>query len=265
VYRVLDGVDGSAGARAVRAFITAVILLSVLAVIAESVPELRARWGRAFYLFEVFSVVVFSVEYLARLWAVVEDPRFRRPIAGRLRYAVSFMALVDLVAIAPFFVPHLVTIDTRVVRMLRLARLLRTLKLARASASSLAIYVRVLHTKRADLAVAVGMLVALLLVAASLVYFVEHEAQPDAFSSIPAAMWWGIITLTTIGYGDMYPVTAIGRILGGVVGVLGVAVMAVPPSIFVAGILEELQKGPPQPPATCPHCGQPLEPPRAGA
>jgi voltage-gated potassium channel len=263
VHRVLFEPERSPLGRALDGFIVLLIVSNVAMVIAESVAEVRASWAAELHAFEVFSVIVFTVEYLARAWVVVESPQYAHPVAGRLRYLTTFAAVVDLVAVLPFFVPRLIPVDTRFVRALRLVRLVRVLKLGRRS-ESLALYARVFRAKRGDLGVTVAMLALLLVVASSLMYFIEHEAQPEAFASIPKALWWGIITMTTIGYGDVYPVTALGRVMGGVVALFGVAFFALPPSILVAGIMEEMQRKPGAAPAaapSCPHCGKPLPPP----
>lgn len=244
------------------------IVANVAVVVAESVDEVAASWAREFQLFEAFSVVVFTVEYVLRLWSVVESPRYADPVRGRLRYAVSFGAVVDLIAILPFFLPHLLPMDTRFVRALRLLRLLRMLKLGRQS-KSLDLYARVFRAKRPDLIMTLAVLAVMLVVASSVMYFLETDAQPEGFGNIPRALWWGVVTMTTIGYGDVYPVTALGRIIGGVVALFGVAFFALPPAILVAGVMEELQKQHDREQAAarderCPHCGLPLTRPEGG-
>jgi voltage-gated potassium channel len=257
VHRVLEGEDQDPLARGVRAAITVLIVVNVAAVVAESVPEIAARWAGAFALLESAAVTIFAAEYLARVWSIVEDPRFAHPVTGRLRYAVSFMALVDLAAILPFFLPRLIPLDARFVRALRLLRVVRAVKLGRRS-SGLALYARVIEAKRGELLLTLAVLSLLVLVAASAMYFIEHDAQPDRFSTIPASLWWAVVTLTTIGYGDVYPVTALGKVVGGMTAVVGVAFYAVPPAILVAGVMEEMQRL--RAPATCPHCDKPIEP-----
>src|SRR5688500_13361569 len=132
VYRILEGHDTDALARGLRAAVTCLILANIAAVVVESVPSVGQRWARAFALFELVSVLVFTVESLLRLWASVEDPRYASPLAGRLRHALTPMALVDLLAIVPFYLPRIVTLDARFIRALRLLRLVRTFKLSRA-------------------------------------------------------------------------------------------------------------------------------------
>jgi voltage-gated potassium channel len=268
--------------RFVRGAITILIVANVLMVVLETVPAIHARMARAFHVAEVVSVAIFTLEYLLRLWAAVENPRFARPLLGRLRFMLTFFALVDLVAILPFYLPHFIKADMRFVRGLRLFRLMRVFKLGRFS-DSLTMYGRIFRDKRHELLVSMALLCLILLMASSLMYFLEHEAQPQHFSSIPAAMWWGIITLTTIGYGDVYPVTALGRVFGSIIAVIGIGFVALPSAILVAGIMEQIDlkrkrrqaraaaaatedagASPAAPAAArCPHCGRSPEEPRA--
>ena len=216
------------------------ILLNVLAVILETVQSLQLRFGTAFWAFEVFSVGVFSVEYAARIWACTADPRYRRPIIGRLRYVSSFGGVVDLLAILPFYVSLAVpaaALDLRILRVLRLLRFARVLKLARYS-DSIVRMKRVIGARRGDLGVALAAVGVVLILASSAIYYVEVDTQPDVFTSIPAAMWWGISALTTVGYGDITPVTPLGKFLGGIIQLLGIAIFALPAGIIAAGYEE---------------------------
>jgi voltage-gated potassium channel len=261
--------------RFVRAGLSILIVANILMVVLETVPAIRQPLGPALYGFEVFSVAIFTIEYVLRLWAAVEDPRYARAFLGRLRFAFTLLALVDLLAVLPFYLPQLIHADMRFLRGLRLVRLVRVFKLGRYS-NSLGLYARILREKREELVTSLVLLFLLLLMSSSLMYFFEHSAQPDAFCSIPAAMWWGIITLTTIGYGDIYPVTAAGRFFGAVIAVIGVGFVALPSAILVGGMMEQMDlrrksrsaasssdrgedasmAGPPSGPLPCPHCGR---------
>lgn len=252
-YRVLTvAVDGNPRSRVFDQFLLGLILLNVAAVVAESVEPLGTRYQSAFRLFEIISVIIFSVEYVLRLWACVEDPRYGHPVKGRLRYAVSPLALVDLLAILPFYLTFIAT-DLRILRILRVFRLLRMVKIARYS-QTLQIFGRVLVATRIQLLLTLILMSVLLLLASSLMYAVEQEAQPEAFSSIPAAMWWAIATLTTVGYGDIYPVTAWGKIFGSLVAVFGIGMFALPTGVLGAAFLQELRTSPKA--LVCPHCGK---------
>lgn len=245
-------------ARPLNVALAVLIVLNVAAVALETVASLAGRYAAAFAGFERFSLAVFSLEYLLRLWSCVEDPRYARPVAGRLRYMVTPMALVDLLAIAPGLVPN-ERFDLRFVRSLRLLRLLSAFKMARYTAS-LQTLGRVLRARRSELAITALAGGLILVCAASGIYFAEHDAQPETFSSIPAAMWWGIVTLTTVGYGDAYPVTVAGKLLASVIAVLGIGLFALPAGIIANGFAEEMRRGRDAAHAKrCPHCGKALD------
>ncbi len=253
VFNVLTvAVDGGARSRAFDQFLLALILLNVAAVIAESVEPIGTRYRDAFRFFEIFSVIIFSCEYALRLWACVEDPRYSGAVRGRLRYALSPLALIDLLAILPFYLSF-VTTDLRILRILRVFRLLRMAKIARYS-QTLQIFGRVLVATRMQLLLTLILMCVLLLLSSSLMYAVELQAQPRAFSSIPAAMWWAIATLTTVGYGDIYPVTVWGKIFGSLVSVFGIAMFALPTAVLGAAFLDEIRSV--QKKTVCPHCGK---------
>jgi voltage-gated potassium channel len=220
----------------------------------------------------VISVALFSVEYLLRLWSCVEDPRYSRPVLGRLRWAVSFMALVDLASILPFYISFLgfeSRLDARVVRALRLLRLFRIAKLGRYS-SALQTLARVARAKKEELVATLSLIALLLVMASSAVYFAEKDSPNTQFTSIPASMWWAIVTLATVGYGDVVPMTIAGKIIGGFVALLGIGLFALPTGILGSGFMEDVQRRRAEeaekartaaPPASCPHCGKEL--PRA--
>jgi voltage-gated potassium channel len=175
-------------------------------------------------------------------------------VRQRLHFMMRPLALVDLMAIAPFLAT-MGTADMRVLRALRLLRLVRLLKLGRYLAA-LTVLQRVVYAKRAELVMSSALTSVLLIVASSIMYFAECEAQPDKFSSIPASMWWAVSTLTTVGYGDVYPVTVLGRVAGGILALLGIGLFALPTAILGSGLVEAVQRARPLP--GCPHCGKPL-------
>ena len=250
----------SAGDRTSRVFdlfIMALIVLNVVMVVLETVESLTAEYGVFFHWFEIGSVVIFTAEYLLRLWCCTVDPRFGGAIVGRLRFALTPMALVDLAAILPFYLPMIVVLDLRFVRAVRLFRLFRLLKMGR-YVVSLRILASVITSKKEELFIILFVLLILLTTASSLMYFIEHEAQPEAFASIPAAMWWGVVTLTTVGYGDVYPVTPLGRFLGILIAILGIGMFALPAAILSSGFVDALQQRK-EPHPVCPHCGRELD------
>jgi voltage-gated potassium channel len=237
-------------------FLFVLIALNVLAVIFETVDDLATQYATVFLFFEVFSVAVFTVEYVLRLWTCTKDERYAHPLGGRLKFAASWSAIVDLLAILPFFLPMFLAIDLRMIRALRFFRLLRFLKLSRYS-ESMRIFGKVLRSERAELMIALFVAGVLLVIGSSFLYIVEHDAQPDKFSSIPAAMWWGVATLTTVGYGDVAPITPIGRFLGAIVAIMGVGMFALPAGILASGFAREMGKRR-KDSDVCPHCGESL-------
>lgn len=249
----------------VDVFLLVLIVLNVAAVILETVESLGVQYGAAFLAFDTFSVAVFTIEYVVRLWACTADPRYRQPFAGRVRYASSFYGVIDILAIAPFYAALLLPVglvDLRILRILRLIRFVRVLKIGRYS-QALDRLKRVYSARRADLGVVVGGVIVLLVLVSSVMYHVENAAQPDKFSSIPAAMWWGISTLTTVGYGDMSPITPLGKVLGGIVQLLGIALFALPAAILAAGYEEEIQRRRTES-GVCHACGRPLDSDQGG-
>lgn len=228
--------------------IMALIVANVVAVSLETVDPLYAAYGRAFYGFELLSVTVFAVEYVGRVWAATEHPKYDHPVWGRLRFVTTPYMVIDLLAIVPFFLTAFV--DLRFLRAIRLLRFLRLLKLTRYS-ESLRLFFTAVRLKREQFVITSFVGTILLLTASSLMYFVERSVQPEAFSSIPAAMWWGVVTLTTVGYGDVTPATPLGKLLGAAVAVIGIGIFALPASILASGFIEAAQGET----ARCPHCG----------
>ena len=259
VYEIIE--EAEEGNRASEIFdicLVVLISLNVVALIAGTVEELFQISPRAFHLFELISVAVFSAEYVLRVWSCTEDPKYAHPVRGRLRYLVSPLALIDLLAVLPVYLVFFVNLRGLDLRFLRVVRLLaRVVRLSRYF-SSLRTLGRVIQTKRGDLLAVVSVLFLLLVMTSSLMFFAEHEAQPEEFASIPKAMWWSIITLTTVGYGDIFPVTAAGRFLAGLIAIVGIGLFALPAAILGSGFMEEL--GDEQnSPAICPHCGERIQ------
>jgi voltage-gated potassium channel len=222
--RTLAGLEeaqsGDLVSRGVDLFLISLIALNVLAVILETVDFLATRWMTFFDLFEKVSVALFTVEYLLRMWACTANERYAHPVFGRIRFALTFFAVIDLLAILPFYLPMIVALDLRFLRAVRLFRIFRLFKAGRYS-ESLRTMGRIFARTRAELSITLFLTLILLVLASALMYFAEQDVQPEAFSSIPAAMWWGVVTLTTVGYGDIFPVTTLGRLIGTLIAILG--------------------------------------------
>jgi len=203
----------------------------------------------------VFSVCIFTLEYIARLWSCTVDPSFRGPFLGRLAFATRAMPLIDLAAILPFYLPF-VGVDLRFLRVLRLFRILRIAKIGRYY-PSLRLIKSVILSKKEELVLTSAIMVLMLVFSACVMYYCEHEAQPEAFPDIPSTMWWSVITLTTVGYGDVYPATPAGKFFAAIIAILGIGMFALPTGILGAGFVEEISRKKPRQ-DRCPYCGKEL-------
>jgi voltage-gated potassium channel len=238
LYEILEiGAVDDAISTVVDRLMIALIVANVLAVILETVPAIEAQYADALAVFESVSIAIFSVEYLARLWISVERSHVlgQGVLRSRLGYIISPMALIDLAAILPFFLAFIVP-DLRV---LRIIRLLRLFKLVRYS-PALVTLGRVIRNERRALIATIVVILSLVVIAGSIIYYLERAAQPDSFGHIPQAMWWAIATLTTVGYGDIVPVTDIGRLFGGIVMLFGLGMYALPIGIIASGFANEI-------------------------
>ncbi len=220
--------------------IVILILAASLTAILDTEPTIRAVAAPWLLGLEILFVSVFLVEYIARVWIAAEDPRFPHPLWGRLRYMVSFWALVDLLAI----VPVLLTLIGPDVFLLRLLRLLRILRLARLGRFSTALQNlgEAVALRRFELAMSAAVAGLLLVFSSALLYLFEGPGQPDTFGSIPRAAWWSVVTLTTVGYGDVYPVTTMGRMFAAVTAVAGIGLIAMPTGILASAFSDVLQR-----------------------
>ena len=253
-YRLLDGTDTSNRLSLGTNFlIMGLIVANVATYIAGTVSWVDEQWGWHIIMFDAFCVGVFTIEYLLRVWCCTVDDRYEEPIRGRLRYMTSFYALIDLLAILPFYLPIVIG-EHGAARLLRVFRLFRLLKLTR-YVQSTNLVLDVFRRKSGELAITALFMSIWLVFVSSVMYYLERDAQPETFSSIPAAIYWGVITLTTVGYGDVVPVTPLGRALGATIALLGIALFALPAGIIASGfseVLGERRQGP----QYCPHCGE---------
>ena len=257
VHSLLDADDGGTSAleRYIDNGLLALVMLNATAVVLESVPRLHVQYGPLFTIIEMVSVYAFSLEYVLRVWSAVENRRYWHPVTGRLRFMFTPLALIDLLAILPFYL----TLGGLDLRILRIVRLFRVLKVTR-YVKALKMIQQVVRHRRAELLVSVGVIAVMLVLVSSVMYYVESEAQPDKFGSIPDTMWWGVATLTTVGYGDVFPITPVGKVLSSLIAVLGLGLFALPTGILAAGFSEHLkeQHAIEEHKKYCPNCGHKL-------
>jgi voltage-gated potassium channel Kch len=240
VYELLEPGSSDWAARTVDLVLIGLIVVNVAAVILESIPPLEAAFGSLFLVIEIVAVIVFTAEYVLRLWSATEHAPLSEltPWRARLRFALQPQSLIDLFAIAPVYVSLFIAGDLRAFLVLRLFRFF---KLARYSPGIASLAEAVYNERRALLA-SVVILMGTMLIAASLMNIAEGHAQPDKFGTIPAALYWAALTLTTVGYGDVVPVTATGRLLAGVTAFVGWIMLALPVGIVASAFAHEIRR-----------------------
>ena len=234
-----DSHKGRSG-RLFNASLAVLILLNLAAAVVGTLEPLSSRYAGLFHAFLVMSMVVFSLEYLLRVATATQhrSGRYTHPVTGRLRYLASPLALLDLLAILPFYLPMLVGLDLRFLRIFRLLWILKAMHYLPAM-TTLEV---VLRRERGTLLTILTLLLSMLFTASTLVYFLERDVQPEDFASIPHALWWGIATLTTVGYGDVVPQSPLGKVLGGLIMLSGIAMFAMPAGILAAAFADEAKR-----------------------
>jgi voltage-gated potassium channel len=233
--------EGDRISRVCDRFLSTLILLNLLAVSLESIDTLGAAYHQWFFTFEIFSVTIFGVEYLLRIWSMAanESSRFKTSTGRRFGYIFSYTGLIDLIAILPSLLPLVLgQVDLRWLRVLRLVRLL---KISHYS-SALEDLITAVRSEKNAFGAALYLFFIALFVSSSLMYVVEHQAQPENFSSIPATMWWSLITLTTVGYGDVSPLTAVGKLVGAMTAIMGVCVVALLTGIVATAFSNQISR-----------------------
>lgn len=262
IFEIISkGEEGDRASRLFDGVIVALIALSLVSIILQSFADLAARYARAFAAAEVLCVAVFSVEYALRIWTA--DLLFPDSKHPQLRYVFSPMALVDLLAILPFFLPFISTdlLFLRMMRLFRLSRLLRVFKLGR-YVDALAVIGKVIRSSAPQLIISIALCGFVMLFSSIVMYTVENPVQPEQFPNIIASLWWAICTLTTVGYGDVYPITPLGRFFAAVISVVGIGIVAIPTGIISAGftsVIEQRSTREQDKKLYCPYCGHKLD------
>ena len=248
IYQILEFTDPEdRTSRFVSFGIVGLIIVNVLAIVLESIPSLYEAYEKTFFRLEIVSCITFILEYVLRVWASVEDPETLEDESGtqitngkrRINFMLKPLAIIDFLAFVPIFLQLLFPgVD---LRFLRALRLLRVFKLTRYF-QSFEMILEVLHDEWRSLAGTVFIMLVILVIAACGLYYIERDIQPDKFGSIPEAMWWAMAALTTVGYGDAYPITPIGKIIGSIVTLLGIGMVALPSGILASSFSERMRQ-----------------------
>ena len=261
VFEIISKADeGDTASKIFDGFIMALISLSVLSIILESFQDIASKYSSLFSAFETFSVTTFSIEYALRIWtANYLYPDSKNP---KLKYITSIMAIIDLISILPFFLPF-ISADMRFLRMfrlLRIARVLRVFKLGR-YVDALHIIVQVISKSASQLIMSIVICFFVMLFSSIIMYTVENPVQPEQFPDIISSLWWAICTLTTVGYGDVYPITAAGKFFAAIISLVGIGIIAIPTGIISAGFTSLIGKDREETDKKnyCPYCGHRLD------
>ena len=233
------------------------IILNIVAVILETVKEIQVKYETFFHYFDLISVIIFTIEYVLRVWSCTNDPKYKHSIKGRLKYMLTPGAIIDLIAFLPYYLHAIFLFDLRMLRILRLLRLLRLFRLT-AYTKSYQLILNVFKSRINELLLSFVLTFFLIIISSCVVYFAEHNLNP-LFSSIPTTLYWAVVTLTTAGYGDIAPITAWGRFFTSFILLAGVAMLALPAGIITSGFLDEMKRLKEAKTFNCPHCGKPID------
>lgn len=257
VYNLLEkGEHGHKINRIFDYFITSLILLSVISILIESFDQLQIYQRNYLKIFNLFTIVIFTIEYLLRIYiSDISHPSSNR-FKSVLKFIFSWYGVIDLISILPFYLPILIKVDLRFLRILRFTRFFRLFKISRYN-DAFSIIASVIKEKKSELALTAFIAFKVLILASFLMYFFEGNKQPEKFSNILESLWWAVATLTTVGYGDVYPVTGIGKLISGFIAIMGIGLVALPTGIISAGFINKLDERKHRNKFTkCPKCGE---------
>ena len=248
-------------------FMLSLISLNVVAVILETDPVLARHFHIFFRRFELFSIIVYTIEYFIRIWSCTIKEKYRHPFWGRINFIASLYAMIDLISILPFYLPLMIPLDLRTLRIVRLVRVFRVFKVGHYR-RSLQVIVNVLKKSKEQLAITLMLLLLSTIVISTLMFYIENPHQPKKFVSIPVTILWCISTMATINYSDLAPITPLGKLLSIAITLIGIGLFAIPTGILSAGFADEIFRKQQQklegnekalennPTRTCPHCGK---------
>lgn len=259
IFEIISKADeGDTASRVFDGLIMTLISFSVLSIILESFEEISSKYSSLLSAFETFSVMVFTAEYLLRIWT--SDFLYPDSKHPKLKYMTSIMAIIDLIAILPFFLPF-ISADMRFLRMfrlLRIARVLRVFKLGR-YVDALHVIAKVISKSASQLVMSIVICFFVMLFSSIIMYTVENPVQPEQFPNVISSLWWAICTLTTVGYGDVYPITAAGKFFASVISLVGIGIIAIPTGIISAGFTSLIDKEESDQKKYCPYCGHKID------
>ncbi len=232
--------------------LTVLILANILAVIASTFKDFSAVHSVGLYRFELVSVIIFTIEYVLRVWIANHTyPNSKHP---HIKFIFSAMAIIDLAAILPFYLPLTFFVDLRMLRILRVLRIFRIFKLSR-YVNAMNTIGRVLKKEKEKIITSIGLIILMIFVASTIMFYAENAAQPEVFKNILDSTWWAVGIFTSIWLGDVYPITIVGKIFGGIISLLGLMLVSIPTGIISSGFIDELNHKT----KVCPHCGKKIE------
>lgn len=259
IYNLIE--RGSHGSRVNLIFDYVIIILIILNTIASAIDtlsEIPVEVVSSFRVFELFSIAIFTVEYILRIYISDLTHPSNNKLSSAFKFIFSFFGLIDLFAILPFYLPFFVKVDLRFLRMIRLVRFLRILKINRYN-SSLTLIRDVLREKRSEIGITFFIAILILLISGFAMYTIENPVQPDKFPNMFSSLWWAVATLTTVGYGDIYPITTVGKVISSIVAFLGIGLVALPTGIISSGFITKLNQSRNKKSIICPHCGKEIK------
>ncbi len=252
IYQVLHTIQIESNVeKYVKGMLIFLILLNVAITILESVPKYEITYGGLFETMELITVIIFAIEYILRVWSIVESDHYQGAIKGRVKFIFSFYSLVDLCIFLPIIFPRILTTDLELTKMLRLLRLIRLLKIGEYS-QSLSKVKKIFRRKRHDMGISFAIIGLLIVIFGSGFYFFEHATQPAVITDIPTTIWWGVAKFTKLSYVQISPLTTGGTMCDLVLSFLGLGFFALPSAMLAAGFMEEFQLE--RKAMCCPHC-----------
>jgi voltage-gated potassium channel len=257
IYNLVEkGAHGSKINLVFDYFILCLIILNVTAVALDTLTGINVALLQFLRIFEIFSIIIFTIEFLLRLYVSDITHPASNKFYSALKFIFSPFGLIDILAILPFYIPFIIKADLRFLRILRLIRFFRIFKISRYN-STLKLIWDVIKEKKAELQMTFFIALLMLLVSAFLMYHVENPVQPEKFTNVFSSLWWAVSTLTTVGYGDIAPVTTLGKIISSFVSILGIGIIALPTGIISAGFIQKIDKNKLETKKNiCPHCGK---------